>query len=298
MEVSVLAALLGGALSLLSPCGALLLPGFLASTVTRRGALAVHGLVFYLGLVVTLVPLGLGIGALGALLTTYRGMLIGATSVLLIVLGVLHLLGIGFDPARVLPGADALRRRSAHGSGLPRTFLLGAAGGVAGFCAGPILGAVLTLAFGHGSTLMAGLLLAVYGAGMVLPLVVLATVWDALSPRATAVLRGREIAVAGRRLHTTNLVTGMLIIVLGVLFWVTNGLVTLPSLLPTETLARWQNRAAELDGVGLQITVIVVLGLLALVLWWMSTRRSRRRAVRPHDSTGQSNAPGRHESAG
>lgn len=298
MEVSVLAALLGGALSLLSPCGALLLPGFLASTVTRRGALAIHGLVFYLGLVVTLVPLGLGIGALGALLTTYRGALIGATSVLLIVLGVLHLLGIGFDPARVLPGADALRRRSAHGSGLPRTFLLGAAGGVAGFCAGPILGAVLTLAFGHGSTLMAGLLLAVYGAGMVLPLVVLAAVWDALSPRATAVLRGREITVAGRRLHTTNLVTGALIIVLGVLFWVTNGLVTLPSLLPTETLARWQTRAAELDGVGLQITVIVVLGLLALALWWLSTRRSRRKAVRPHDSTGQSDAAARHESAG
>ena len=145
---------------------------------------------------------------------------------------------------------------------------------------------------------MAGLLLAVYGAGMVLPLVVLAAVWDALSPRATAVLRGREITVAGRRLHTTNLVTGALIIVLGVLFWVTNGLVTLPSLLPTETLARWQTRAAELDGVGLQITVIVVLGLLALALWWLSTRRSRLRAVQPHDSTGQSDAAARHESAG
>lgn len=36
MEVSILTAFLGGALALLSPCGAFLLPGFFATTVTTR----------------------------------------------------------------------------------------------------------------------------------------------------------------------------------------------------------------------------------------------------------------------
>ena len=42
MEIGLLTAFLGGALSLLSPCGALLLPGFLAPVATRRGGLLAH----------------------------------------------------------------------------------------------------------------------------------------------------------------------------------------------------------------------------------------------------------------
>lgn len=278
MEVGLLSAFLGGALALLSPCGALLLPGFFASTITSRAGLATHAVVFYLGLVLTLVPLGIGAGALGALLIGQRALLIAGTSVVLIVLGALHALGLGFDLSRMLPGFDRLQQRSTRGTGFARTFLLGAVGGIAGFCAGPILGAVLTLAMGQGSMLLAGLLLAVYGAGMVGPLVALAAVWDRLGDRARARLRGREFTVLGRRLHTTTVLTGLVIIALGILFWTTNGLVTLPSLVPTSTLARWQANSAQLDGPLVQIAVIVVLGLLGLLWWWLRDRRRRRDA--------------------
>ena len=87
MEISVITAFLGGVLAILSPCGALLLPAFFASVIGRRPRLILHGAIFYLGLVVTLVPLGLGIGALGNLLTVYRDVLIITTSIVLIVLG-------------------------------------------------------------------------------------------------------------------------------------------------------------------------------------------------------------------
>ena len=50
MDIGVLGAFLGGALALLSPCGALLLPAFFASTVGSGPRLALHGAVFYLGL--------------------------------------------------------------------------------------------------------------------------------------------------------------------------------------------------------------------------------------------------------
>ncbi|MDN5599020.1 MAG: cytochrome c biogenesis CcdA family protein [Brachybacterium sp.] len=281
MEVGLLTAFLGGVLALLSPCGALLLPGFFASTVTSRAALLPHAVVFYLGLVVTLVPLGVGAGALGALVIDQRGLLIGLTSAVLVVLGALHALGLGFDLSRFLPGFDRLQQSSNRGSGFARSFLLGAVGGIAGFCAGPILGAVLTLAMGQGSMLPAGILLAVYGAGMVVPLLLLAAVWNRLGDRGKHLLRGREFTLLGRRLHTTTFVTGLVIIALGVLFWVTNGLVTLPSLVPTSALARWQAGSAGLNDPVVQIAVILALGLLALVLWWLRDRRRRRERTAP-----------------
>ncbi|ASK66288.1 cytochrome C biogenesis protein [Brachybacterium avium] len=281
MEVGLLTAFFGGALALLSPCGALLLPGFFASTVTSRAALLPHAVVFYLGLVVTLVPLGVGAGALGALVIGHRTLLIGITSLVLVLLGALHALGLGFDLSRALPGFDRLQQRSTQGSGLARSFVLGAVGGIAGFCAGPILGAVLTLAMGQGNMLLAGILLAVYGAGMVVPLTILAAVWNRLGSRGRNLLRGREFTLLGRRLHTTTFITGVVIIALGIVFWVTNGLVTMPSLVPTSTLARWQAGSAGLNDPVVQIAVILALGALALLLWWRWDRRRRREQDAP-----------------
>lgn len=273
MEISVLAAFLGGALALLSPCGALLLPGYFASSVTTRAGLLLHGAVFFLGLVLTLVPLGVGAGMVGTLFVAHRGTLIVVTSLLLIVLGVLHGLGIGLDLGRLLPGVHRAQQASARGSGLPRTLLLGAVGGVAGFCAGPILGAVLTLAVGQGTVILSAVLLAVYGAGMVVPLMLLAALWRRLGARSRALLRGREFTVVGRRLHTTTVLTGALIITVGILFWATNGMVTMPSPVPTGILARWQETLGVLNGTGVQIALILLAGALALALWWRTERR-------------------------
>ncbi|HLS74361.1 MAG TPA: cytochrome c biogenesis CcdA family protein [Actinomycetaceae bacterium] len=281
MEVGLLTAFLGGALALLSPCGALLLPGFFASTISTRLGLFTHGALFFAGLAVTLVPLGIGAGALGTILITQRSLLIAAASVLMIGLGLAQALGLGFDPARFLPGLDRLQRRSSQGTGLVRTFLLGAVGGVAGFCAGPILGAVLSLAMGQASLVVAGLLLAVYGAGMVVPLMLLAAVWGRLGPRARGLLRGRTVTVLGRTLHTTSIVTGVLIIALGIVFWTTNGLVTLPSLVSTSTLSRWQAGSTVLTDPIVQVAVIVALALVALLVWWRRKRQGRRPQVGP-----------------
>lgn len=267
MDVGLIGAFLGGVLALLSPCGALLLPGFFAARVTSMLGLIPHALVFYTGLVVTLVPLGLGVGAIGSLLAGNHLLLVGSTSVLLVVLGVVHALGGGFEIGRLLPGFTRLQRASGRGAGYARTFLLGAVGGVAGFCAGPILGAVLTLALGRGSVAAAGFLLAVYSAGMVAPLMLLAAAWRAWGPtHLPAWVRGR----------TMSIVVGALIIALGVLFWMTNGLVSAPSLVPTAVLSRWQEDASALDSLPVQVGAIVLLGALALGLWWRWDRRAQQ----------------------
>lgn len=274
MEVSLITAFLGGALALLSPCSALLLPAFFASTVGARLGLLAHGAVFYLGLIITLVPFGLGIGALGTLIMTERGLVIALTSLLLVGFGIAQMLGLGFDLSRILPGAAGLQSKASAGTGFVRTLLLGAAGGIAGFCAGPILGSILTLALAQGNPWSAGGLLAVYGAGMVVPLMIIAALWQRLGTRGRGILRGRAFTVFGRQLHTTSVITGLMITAVGVLFWTTNGLVSLPSLVPTDVLMRFQERSALLVNPVFDLIVILVL-LVAALAAWAATRRKQ-----------------------
>lgn len=275
MDIGLVTAFLGGALAILSPCGALLLPAFFASTVGAGPRLALHGAVFYGGLLVILVPLGIGAGALGSLFVTHRTVVIAVASAIMIIFGVLQIFGFGFDASRLLPGSKELDRRATNSAGLVKSFLLGMASGVAGFCAGPILGAVLTMAAAQGSMVTAGILLAMYGAGMVVPLLVIAALWDKMSARTKGLLRGRTFTFLGREVHTTSVFAGLLIAAVGVLFWVTNGLVSMPSLLPTGVSAWLQGQSSLLANIWVDMGVIVVVALVILAIWWRKTSPKR-----------------------
>lgn len=274
MDIGVLTAFVGGILALLSPCAALLLPAFFASTVNSGPRLVLHTVVFYAGLLVVLVPLGMGAGAFGSLFVTHRDTLITVSSILLIVLGVAQILGFGFDPGKLMPGQDARQSKSKNATGIAKTFLLGTTSGVAGFCAGPILGAVLTMAAASGNTVTAGLLLATYGAGMVVPLLLIVLLWRPLGERGRSVLRGRTFTVFGWEFHTTSVLTGLLIIGIGILFWRTNGLVGVPELVSLDTQASLQNAAQLLTNPIVDILAIVVIATVILVLWFRHRSRS------------------------
>ncbi len=212
-EASYLAAFLGGVFSLLSPCSALLLPAFFAYAFESRRELVRKTVVFYLGLCVTLVPLGMGISAVSRLFYGQRSTLILAAGVLLILLGAWQLMGRGFS----LGPFERLRGR-VKGDSVGATFALGAVYGFAGFCSGPILGAVLTVAAASGETLRGAGLLATYALGMAAPLFLLASLWDRLDLGGRRWLRGRELGFGRLRVHTTNLVSGAMFVLLGVLF--------------------------------------------------------------------------------
>lgn len=279
MDIGLLAAFAGGTLALLSPCAALLMPAFFASTIGTGPKLLLHGAIFYLGLLIVLVPLGIGAGALGTLFVTHRQAIVLIASLVLIVLGAAQALGFGFDPSRLLPPGADLHSRAASKTGLVKTVLLGAASGIAGFCAGPILGAVLTLAAARGDTLAAGILLAIYSAGMVLPLLLIAALWQRLGARGRRLLRGRTFTVLGRDLHTTSVVTGLLIMGVGILFWTTNGLVGAPELVPFDAQAWLQERASILANPILDILAVILVA--GIVLLWARHRRHRDRAQAP-----------------
>ncbi|HJQ29454.1 MAG TPA: cytochrome c biogenesis protein CcdA, partial [Rubrobacter sp.] len=157
VEVTFVASFLGGLLSLLSPCSALLLPAFFAYAFQSRSELVGKTGVFYLGLCATLVPLGMGISAVSALVYGHRSALITVSGLVIIALGVLQILGGGFAFGPIERLRGGIKGRS-----IVATFFLGAVYGFAGFCSGPILGAVLTVAASSGSVLRGAALLATY----------------------------------------------------------------------------------------------------------------------------------------
>jgi cytochrome c-type biogenesis protein len=271
VEIGFAVAFLGGALALLSPCGALLLPAYFGTTVASGGRLLLHSGVFFGGLVATLAPLGLGAGLLGAQLAGNRVVLVAVAGWLIVGLGLLTALGRGFDLRRLLPAAR-VGAVGAPRAGLGRSFTMGAVSGVAGFCAGPILGAVLTMA-ATVSPLVGAATLVVYGAGMVVPLVVLALAWQRLGTRGRSVLRGRPLTLGPVTTHTTSLLSGVLLVAVGVVFLRTNGMAALPELVPAGTLSRIQVAVMSVGDVVPDVVVIVAVAAVALAVWWWADRR-------------------------
>ncbi len=268
-EVGVLAAFAAGILALLSPCSALLLPSFFAYAFASGRALVARTAVFYLGLLLTLVPLGTGASAASSLFYGHRPLLIAIAGWTIIGLGVLQLLGRGF----AVPGATRLQSMvSSRGDdGWLSTLLLGAVYGLAGFCSGPVLGAILTVAATQESPWQGGALLAVYALGMTAPLLVLAAAWDRFDLGRRRWLRGRTLSVGGVRVHTTSFVAGLLFIAVGAVFLRYDGTAGLTGSLgmgdltdveyaAQRTVTEW---AAQVPVWVLPLAVVMVAGLVA-----------------------------------
>jgi cytochrome c biogenesis protein CcdA len=276
VEVSFLASFLGGLLSLLSPCSALLLPAFFAYAFESRGELVGRTAVFYLGLCATLVPLGMGISAVSALVYGHRSTLITVSGLVIIAFGIIQIVGGGLP----LGPVERLRGR-VRGDSVVTTFLLGAVYGFAGFCSGPILGAVLTVAATSGSALRGAGLLATYAAGMAAPLFLMSLLWERLDLGHRRWLRGREVSLGRFRFHSTNLLSGLMFVAVGVLFVVfegTSGLEGLYTAGGATDLAfaveRWVDAASERLPVSVALAVLGVL-LAGFLVFRLSRRRKK-----------------------
>jgi cytochrome c biogenesis protein CcdA len=278
VEVSLLASFFGGVLSLLSPCSALLLPAYFAYAFGGGGELVRKTGVFYLGLAATLVPLGMGISAVSALFYGYRAALIAASGLVLISLGVLQLLGRGLTVGPLARLCGRIR-----GDSTGAVFSLGAVYGFAGFCSGPILGAVLTVAAASGGALRGALLLAVYAAGMAAPLLLMALLWERFDLRDRRWLRGREVSLGPFRLHTTNLISGAMFVLLGVLFIAYEGTSALSGLYESNGATDLAFAAQRLAGdLARRIPGVMILAVPAALLAALLLRgrrgRSKKRA--------------------
>lgn len=273
----VLVAFLGGLLALLSPCSALLLPAFFAYSFTSRTRLVARTGLFYLGLCTTLVPLGVAGSFASRLFYGHRDTLVTAGGWTVIALGVAQIAGLGFGSRRVAQAAGGRRSGS-----VLSVFALGAVYGLAGFCAGPILGGILTVAAVDGDPLHGGVLLAVYALGMAVPMFALALLWDRFDLGHKRWLRGRVFRVGPVALHSTSVVGGVLFIALGAAFLAFDGTSALPSVLSTDTEFALEERLSDLGAaVSDRLIVLITAAVAALAALLVLLRTSRRRDPQP-----------------
>lgn len=264
VSIGIFGALIAGILALISPCSALLLPAFFAYAFSSLRQLAVKTAFFFLGLLVVLVPIGTGLGGLGQLFTQHRGTIIAVGGWLIIALGVYTALGGGFN----IPGLSRLNAR-VRGEGAGAVFLLGAVYGFAGFCAGPMLGAVLTTAAVSGSALYGACIMAAYALGMTLPLFALAWAWDRFALADATFLRGKPLQWGPVRTNTLQVIAGLLFVGIGVLFLASHGTASLPSLISMDAQAAiqewaqaWSTRVGDAGLLlALSLTATVVVGI-------------------------------------
>ena len=222
LEGSFAAAFIGGVLSLLSPCSSLLLPAFFAYAFQNKRELTIRTGIFFLGLSSIFVPLGMGASLATSLFQDHRGTMIIVAGVVLIAFGVMELLGRTFSFGRVGGAGGVQESRGLFGS-----YVLGLVYGFGGFCSGPILGSVLTVAATDDNVARGGGLLATYALGTVVPLFLLAIFWDRFKLGEKRWLRGRGLMLGPITVHSTQAIAGVIFIVLGLAFILLEGTTSL-----------------------------------------------------------------------
>ncbi|MEO6042641.1 MAG: cytochrome c biogenesis protein CcdA [Tepidiformaceae bacterium] len=211
---SVVAAFLGGVIALAAPCCVtFLLPAYLASAFRARSALLAMTLIFAAGVAVVLLPITIGVAALSRLTAQYHSEVFLLGGLMLLLLGGWSLAGKNF-------AVPIHRGTLADRPTVMSVFSLGVFSGAASSCCAPVLAGVLTLSAMSASLPQATGLGLAYVAGMVSPLVVIALLWEKFNFSNSVIIRGRPVTLGfGNvrwRIHSTNLLAGVLFIAVGV----------------------------------------------------------------------------------
>jgi cytochrome c biogenesis protein CcdA len=295
MDIGFAGALVGGLLTLLSPCSVMLLPAFFAYAFVTPSKLVGYTGLFYVGLLTTLVPLGIFSASLGGLVSAHRVILVGIVATLVILMGIAQLSGL---PIPGLFSRSSTPEMTADRTSAVSVFFLGAVYAVAGVCSGPILGSVLMLAALGNDPTYGGVVLALYALGMVIPLFVLAVVWSRLGQRGRSWLKPRTLRIGRWSNSAIMIISGLLSVGVGTLLLLSNGTEAFGGFFAIDTQyaaeswvrtgmsARWN--------VWVVVAAIVVLaGVIGLYL-----RRQRRAAsVEARMHGGNDGDPGSSEEA-
>jgi cytochrome c-type biogenesis protein len=218
-DVTILAALIAGLVSFLSPCVLPLVPPYLvylAGTSLERLAdkeaeprvkreTVAAALLFVLGFTTVFVALGASASVVGSLIRIYSGPLAIVAGIVIIVMG-LHFLGL--TPIALLHRQKRLQ--VAKPVGLWGAYVMGLAFAFGWTpCIGPILTAILTVAASEQTVAKGASLLAVYSLGLGIPFIIAAF---AIEPFAAFLARFR------RHLRRVEQAMGALLVLTGLAF--------------------------------------------------------------------------------
>ncbi len=277
VEAGFAVAFIGGIAVLFSPCAAMLLPSFFAFAFDRVGTLISRIFIFYLGLITVLIPMGAFASVVSKFLTFERGLTIAA--VVVIILGLLYMFGFGFSLG---PSAIGAQRNPASTLGV---YMLGIGYGFSSGCSGPILGSVLALAAIGGKVGYAVILLAVFGLGMVIPLMILAVLWNRFSLASKRWMKPRQVVIGPVKTTLSQIIVGALFVVIGVLLLLGSGSLGLglsaASQITLETrIGHWASAISN------PIALVILAVVVILLVWaWLDERHRNAVALSQDEGT-------------
>lgn len=270
-KISLFIAFLAGILSFVSPCILPLLPAFFSYTFKERKKITMTTLFFSLGFSIVFVTLGLVASAIGLSIISFQEnisvvVLIGG--IFLIIFGLMSLLGKGFSGLIKLkwkPKQDYL--------GMFLFGMLFALGWTA--CLGPILAGILSIGMVYSNFFYAGLLLFFYSLGIAVPLFVLSFFYDKYNLGESKFIKGKELTIFGKKIHSSNLISGILFISLGLVFVIYRGTFLTNAIDPFKTKMYFYslNNSLLTLGYGNIIGIAVFIIFLFLLYWFLIRKK-------------------------
>ena len=214
---SIVAAFIAGLAALFAPCCiTVLLPAYFASIFKERRTIFLMTFVFFLGLLVVFLPLGLGAAGLGQVFSRYHDTIFLIGGFMLLGIGLTLLLGLHFSMS-----FSAHPKMKVKGAG--SVFMLGIFSGFATLCCAPVLAGALALSVLPGSVFLGGVYTLAYVLGMVIPLFFLAALLDKTSFTEKFWVFKKEFSykIAGRQVSITlaEILSGAMFVSMGLLIF-------------------------------------------------------------------------------
>lgn len=214
-DIFVIGVFIGGILSFFSPCIIPVLPVYISilagdeNAERARMRAVVRTLLFVLGLSVSFVIMGFGVGALGQVL--YSKTFIYIAGAIVVLLGLYQM---GLFKLKFLNRQATIKVNANKNTGFFSVFLLGL---VFSFgwtpCVGPILAAVLGLTASSGSVLYGGLMMMVYSLGLAIPFVVISLFSSTILTKVKGI---------NKHLGKIKFIGGLIIVIMGILLMTGN----------------------------------------------------------------------------
>ncbi len=279
--LTLLIALIAGALTVTSPCGFAILPTFFSFWFKDRKRAVWMTVAFTIGLALAFTLMGSLVALLGDFYgrpKTYLGRFAG---IFLIIFGLMLLLNRGF---RVFNFKIEHKPNRSFWS----IFVLGFGFGLGWTpCVGPVLGSILVLAGAAGSPLKGALMMFVYAIGTAIPLLILAYLSDKGDWAGKKWLTGKhlEFTLFGKKIitHTYNLVGGAFLILIGGIMVAQNGtyffMEQIPQYMSWDMETFFAGNQALMNAAWFSPAVMNFLGVVAVALLgivlWRHVKRQR-----------------------
>lgn len=215
LGAGIVASFLAGMLAFLAPCCiSFLFPSYFATAFKTKSRIFFMTFVYFVGLAIVLIPIGLGVSTLARIFSSYHEEVFLFGGLFMIFLAILTLFGKTI-PMPFKVKADFQK------SDVLSIFILGLLSGAASSCCTPVLVGVLTITALSGTFFYALLLSLTYVLGMVFPLFLLSYFWDKYDFSNAKWLRGKlyswKIFTKSYYIHTSHLLSAGILFIMGVL---------------------------------------------------------------------------------